>query len=77
VITNTTLQPRIIETAARLSNIPMEKVIVNIEKYGNTSAATVPMAFHEAVQDGRIKRGDSSRRFWQARDKEQQKTFSC
>lgn len=49
---------RIIETAARLSGIPMEKVIVNIEKYGNTSAATVPLAFHEAVQEGKIKRGD-------------------
>lgn len=36
----------------------MEKVIVNIEKYGNTSAATVPLALHEAVEDKRIKRGD-------------------
>ena len=37
----------------------MDKVIVNIEKYGNTSAATVPIAFHEAIQDGRIKRGQT------------------
>lgn len=49
---------RIIETTAKLLGIPMEKVIVNIENYGNTSAATVPIAFHEAIFDGRIKRGD-------------------
>jgi 3-oxoacyl-[acyl-carrier-protein] synthase III len=48
---------RIIETTAKLLGIPMDKVVVNIDKYGNTSAATVPMAFHEAVADGRIKRG--------------------
>ncbi|MCP4913462.1 MAG: ketoacyl-ACP synthase III [Oligoflexia bacterium] len=49
---------RIIETTAKLLGAPMEKVIVNIGDYGNTSAATVPIAFHEAIQDGRIKRGD-------------------
>lgn len=49
---------RIIETTAKLLGAPMEKVIVNIGQYGNTSAATVPIAFHEAVTDGRIKRGD-------------------
>ena len=49
---------RIIETTAKLLGIPMEKVIVNIGDYGNTSAATVPIALHEAVVDGRIKRGD-------------------
>ncbi|MCB9063425.1 MAG: ketoacyl-ACP synthase III [Halobacteriovoraceae bacterium] len=49
---------RIIETTAKLLNFPMEKVIVNIEKYGNTSAATVPLALHEAIEDKRIKRGD-------------------
>jgi 3-oxoacyl-[acyl-carrier-protein] synthase-3 len=49
---------RIIETTAKLLGAPMEKVIVNIQDYGNTSAATVPMAFHEAIADGRIKRGD-------------------
>lgn len=48
---------RIIETTAKLLGISMDKVIVNIEKYGNTSAATVPIAFHEAIKDGRIKRG--------------------
>ncbi len=49
---------RIIETTAKLLGINMDKVIVNIEKYGNTSAGTVPIAFHEAIADGRIKRGD-------------------
>ncbi len=48
---------RIIEMTAKLLGVSMDKVIVNIEKYGNTSAATVPIAFHEAIQDGRIKRG--------------------
>lgn len=49
---------RIIETTANLLGASMDKMIVNIDKYGNTSAATVPIAFHEAIQDGRIKRGD-------------------
>lgn len=49
---------RIIETTAKLIGMGMEKMIVNIHKYGNTSAATVPIAFHEAIADGRIKRGD-------------------
>ena len=49
---------RIIETTANILGIGMEKVIVNIHKYGNTSAATCPMAFHEAIMEGKIKRGD-------------------
>lgn len=49
---------RIIETTAKLIGIEMDRMIVNIHKYGNTSAATVPIAFHEAITDGRIKRGD-------------------
>ncbi len=49
---------RIIETTGKLMGIPQEKVVMNIDKYANTSAATVPIAFHEAVQDGRIQRGD-------------------
>ncbi len=49
---------RIIETTANLLGMSMAKMIVNIDKYGNTSAATVPIAFHEAISDGRIKRGD-------------------
>ena len=50
---------RIIETLAKRLNAPMEKVMVNIEKYGNTSAATVPVALCEALGQGRIKPGDN------------------
>lgn len=49
---------RIIEKTADLLDFPMEKVIMNIDKYGNTSAATIPIAFHEAVTEGKIKKGD-------------------
>jgi 3-oxoacyl-[acyl-carrier-protein] synthase-3 len=49
---------RIIEAVARRLDIPSEKVFVNIEKYGNTSAATIPIALCEAVEQGRIKKGE-------------------
>jgi 3-oxoacyl-[acyl-carrier-protein] synthase-3 len=49
---------RIIEATAARLEIPMEKVITNIENLGNTSAATVPIAFHQAIEEGKIKRGD-------------------
>ncbi len=49
---------RIIEYAAKMLRIPMEKVYVNIDRYGNTSAASIPIALVEAVQQGRIKDGD-------------------
>jgi 3-oxoacyl-[acyl-carrier-protein] synthase-3 len=48
---------RIIEAVAKRMDFPMSKVIVNIDRYGNTSSATVPTAFDEAVRDGRIKKG--------------------
>src|SRR5512143_1001985 len=48
---------RIIQATAKRLNMPMEKVVVTIDKYGNTSAASVPMALDEAVRDGRIKEG--------------------
>ncbi|MCO4755251.1 MAG: ketoacyl-ACP synthase III [Bacteriovoracaceae bacterium] len=48
---------RIIETTGKLLGIDPEKVIINIDKYANTSAATVPIAMHEAITDGRIERG--------------------
>ncbi len=50
---------RIIQATAKRLNLPMEKVVVTINKYGNTSAASVPMALDEAVRDGRIKPGDT------------------
>ena len=49
---------RIIEHVERELGIPADKVFVNIEKYGNTSAASVPMALAEAVAAGRIQPGD-------------------
>ncbi len=49
---------RIIEAAARRLDMPMERMICNIHKYGNTSAASIPLALDEAVKDGRIKDGD-------------------
>lgn len=49
---------RIIEAVAKRIDFPMEKIIVNIDEYANTSAATVPTAFDQAIADGRIKRGD-------------------
>ena len=49
---------RIIENVQRQLGIPAEKTYINIEKYGNTSAASVPMALAEAVAAGRIKPGD-------------------
>jgi 3-oxoacyl-[acyl-carrier-protein] synthase-3 len=45
---------RILESAAKRFNLPMEKFICNIEKYGNTSSASIPIAFHEAIEEGRI-----------------------
>ena len=49
---------RIIEATAKRLGMPMEKVILTVQKYGNTSAASVPMALDVAVRDGRIKRGE-------------------
>ena len=49
---------RIIETAAKKIGVSTDKFIINIAEYGNTSSASIPIAFDEAVRDGRIKRGD-------------------
>ncbi|MEJ5330145.1 MAG: beta-ketoacyl-ACP synthase III [Desulfobaccales bacterium] len=49
---------RILEAAARFAKVPMEKLYVNVDRYGNTSAASVPLALHEAVSSGQIKPGD-------------------
>ncbi|NNF98075.1 MAG: ketoacyl-ACP synthase III [Desulfobacteraceae bacterium] len=49
---------RIIEAVANRLDIPMDKVLINIDRYGNTSSATIPTMIDEAVQDGRIKKGD-------------------
>lgn len=49
---------RIIQSAAKRLKLPMEKVIVNVDKYGNTSAASIPLAMDEAIKDGKLKNGD-------------------
>jgi 3-oxoacyl-[acyl-carrier-protein] synthase-3 len=49
---------RIVEAFAKRLGVDMERVQMNIEKYGNTSAAAVPIALDEANRDGRLKPGD-------------------
>src|SRR5207249_7940201 len=49
---------RIIEQVAKRLHFPMEKVFVNIQRYGNTSAASIPIAICEAEATGRLRRGD-------------------
>jgi 3-oxoacyl-[acyl-carrier-protein] synthase-3 len=49
---------RIIEAAANRLGIPRERTVVNIERFGNTSAASIPLAMSEAADDGRIRDGD-------------------
>lgn len=48
---------RIIELAARHLKLPMEKVVVNLDRYGNTSAASIPIALVESLEEGRIRDG--------------------
>lgn len=50
---------RIIDAALEATGFPAEKVVVNLERYGNTSAASVPIALDEAVKSGRAKPGDT------------------
>ena len=50
---------RIIEAVAHRFNFPLEKAVVNVERFANTSSATVPIAMDEAIRDGRIKRGQT------------------
>ena len=50
---------RIIEATAKHSNISMDKVFVNVDRYGNTSSASIPIAIDEAVESGRIKDGST------------------
>ena len=50
---------RIIESAAKFAGLPEEKIFVNIHKYGNTSAASIPIALTEAMEEGRAKVGST------------------
>lgn len=49
---------RIIDAARKRFDLPEERVIVNIERYGNMSSASIPVALEEAIQSGRLKKGD-------------------
>jgi 3-oxoacyl-[acyl-carrier-protein] synthase-3 len=49
---------RIMDSAAKRLELPPEKMMVNIGEYANTTAATIPTALHQAVVEGRVKRGD-------------------
>jgi 3-oxoacyl-[acyl-carrier-protein] synthase III len=50
---------RIIEATAKHSGIPMDKVYVNVDRYGNTSSASIPIALNEAIESGRVKEGST------------------
>jgi 3-oxoacyl-[acyl-carrier-protein] synthase III len=49
---------RIIDAAARRIGLPLDRVAINIDEYGNTSSASIPIALEEAVRKGRVKSGD-------------------
>ena len=49
---------RIIELAARRLGIPIEKFVLNLDRYGNTSSASVPISFDELARSGKLKKGD-------------------
>jgi 3-oxoacyl-[acyl-carrier-protein] synthase-3 len=48
---------RIIEATAKHAGMPMEKVMVNVDRYGNTSSASIPLALEQAIAEGRVKPG--------------------
>jgi 3-oxoacyl-[acyl-carrier-protein] synthase-3 len=50
---------RIIEATARYAGVPMKKVYVNVDRYGNMSSATIPVALDEAIEEGRLKPGSN------------------
>ena len=49
---------RIIQAASEKLGIEPSKVVINIERFGNTTAATIPLALNDAISDGRLKKGD-------------------
>jgi 3-oxoacyl-[acyl-carrier-protein] synthase III len=49
---------RIIDAAATRLGMPAEKVLINIDRYGNTTAGTIPLAMGTAIEEGRLKKGD-------------------
>ena len=55
---NDLMDSRIIESVAKGLGLPMDKMFANVDRYGNTSAASVAIALDEAVSSGKIQRGD-------------------
>ena len=53
------MNARIIESAAKRMQLSSEKIFVNIQEYGNTSAASVPIALNDCVRQGKVKKGDT------------------
>ncbi len=51
---------RIIEATAKHANMPLDKVFINVDRYGNTSSASVPIALDEAIECGRVKEGTTA-----------------
>jgi 3-oxoacyl-[acyl-carrier-protein] synthase III len=49
---------RIITATAERLGLPLEKVIINIDRYGNTTAGTIPLAMQTALEEKRLKKGD-------------------
>jgi len=49
---------RIIMATAERLGMPLEKVIINIDRFGNTTAGTIPLAMRTAIEEGRLKKGD-------------------
>jgi 3-oxoacyl-[acyl-carrier-protein] synthase-3 len=49
---------RIITAAAERLGVPCDRVLINIDRYGNTTAATIPLATRDAIESGKLKRGD-------------------
>jgi len=50
---------RILQATAKKLDMAMDRVVVTVDKHGNTSAASIPLALDTAVRDGRIKRGET------------------
>jgi 3-oxoacyl-[acyl-carrier-protein] synthase-3 len=50
---------RIMQSTARKLKLPMEKLIVTVDRHGNTSAASIPLALDDAVRSGKVKQGDT------------------
>ena len=51
---------RIIEATAKHANVPLDKVYVNVDRYGNTSSASIPIALDEAIESGRVEAGTTA-----------------